>query len=239
MKILFYDIESTPNLGYVWGRYDQTVLHFQKERELLSFAYSYLGDSKVYCITRKGKKDDKQLVKIIAKLLQEADITIAHNGDEFDRKIIKARMLYWGMKPLKINCSVDTKKAAKSYFGFNGNSLDNICKFLGIGSKMPVPGIQLWLDCMADKPRAWKKMIAYNIHDIVLLKEVYERLRPWIENHPNYTKMFNPLVGDKGCPNCGSLSVQSRGLRATVKSVQRQWNCNDCGKWYLTALSKR
>lgn len=234
-RILVYDIETAPNLAYVWGKYEQNVLAYEKERELLSFAYAWVGEDKVICETREHSKDDETIVAHLAKLLQEADITIAHNGDNFDRKVIKSRMVYWGMKPLKINSSVDTLKVAKSYFSFNGNSLNDLVQHLKIGKKAKTPGFDMWLGCMRGDKKSWALMAKYNKMDVKLLLKLYKRFLPWIENHPSLAK----LVDSNGCPTCLSKDVQRSGRRATAQGVSQRMLCMSCGKGYLTRLAKK
>lgn len=231
-KILFYDIETEPNHGYTWGRWEQTVIAFSKERSLLSFAYKWLGGSKVTCKTRKGLKTDKTLVAELAALIDEADIIVAHNGDQFDRKVLTARMVYWGMRPLKSNCSVDTKKVAKRYFSFNGNSLQDLCVFLGIGRKKQTEGFELWLSCMRDESRSWAKMAAYNIQDVVILEKLYKRFLPWIENHPSFARLLGS--NRKACNNCAEGVINKRGIRATRMGLKQRWQCVSCGSWSET-----
>jgi len=237
-KILIYDVESTPNLGYVWGKYEQNVLAYEKERELLSIAYKWVGDKSVRCLTRRWQTSDKELTKDAADLLQEADVTVAHNGDQFDRKVIKTRMLYWKMSPLKVNCSVDTLKAAKLYFHFNGNSLSDLAKFLKLGVKTS-PGIDMWLGCMKGDAKSWRTLIKYNEHDVVLLEKIYEKLLPWIENAPNMYRLRNPLQVALGCPSCSSYKLIKAGLRPTVAGIQQRWVCYSCTKQFTTRLGKR
>jgi hypothetical protein len=40
-KVLFYDIETAPNLAYVWGQYDQNVVQQYREWFLMCFAYRW------------------------------------------------------------------------------------------------------------------------------------------------------------------------------------------------------
>ena len=57
-KILIYDLETSPNQGYTWGKYEQNVIQFTKEWELLSFAYKWLGEKKVKCLARPNFKNN-------------------------------------------------------------------------------------------------------------------------------------------------------------------------------------
>lgn len=235
MKILFYDIETAPNLAYVWGKWQQDVISYEKEREILSIAYSWGVEGPVSCLTREGEKDDKKLVKEIAQLMNEANITVAHNGDKFDRKVIKARMLYHGLPPMSMAASVDTCKAAKNYFNFNSNSLNDLCKYLQLGVKAKHSGFDLWLGCMGNAPESWKLMEKYNKQDVVLLKRLYSRLLPWIENHPNVSKVVNPASYNTAvCPSCSSLKIKKDGVRATITALKQMWRCGECGKNWTT-----
>lgn len=240
-KILVYDIETSPNIAYTWGKYDQTVIEFIKEVEILCFAYKWHDEpGKVQWVSREGDRDDADLCKILKGLWDKADIVVAHNGDMFDNKIAKARMLHHGLKPPKILCSVDTKKVAKTYFMFNGNGLDDLGRYLKLGRKTKLPlGFETWLGCLRDDSKCWKQMVDYNCQDVELLDRVFTKLVPWIESYPNVHRLLNPDSKDIGvCPTCQSTSIQSRGVSATKTAVRKRWSCNDCGKPFYTKWTK-
>lgn len=238
-KILFYDIETRPSLGYVWGKYDQNILSFKEEWSLLSFAYKFQGDKTVKCETRKGQKDDRKLVEKLHSLFNEADITVAHNGNSFDHKKTRARMVYYNLTPPKIASTIDTKLVAKANFNFTSNSLNDLGVYLGLGEKVKHQGFDLWLGCMKDKPDAWHTMIEYNKQDVILLEKVYERFLPWIQNHPNVARILNPLDPQLACRNCGSKKIQKRGMRVTKVNVQQQYQCQDCGSWFVGKMENK
>jgi len=234
-KILFYDIETAPNLSYTWGIYDQNAIDVKETWHLLSFAWKYAGDSRVSCLSLRhfkgnAKSKEKALAKALHKLLQTADVTVAHNGDTFDYKKAKARFIYHGLKPTRIVPSVDTRKVARKYFAFNSNSLDSLCRFLRIGKKIKTPGFDLWLDCMANKTKSWKLMESYNKKDVELLEKLYNRLLPWMHTHPNMAA----LEGKDGCPKCGSKAIERRGTYATNTSIRYKWFCQDCRGWHTS-----
>lgn len=227
-KILFYDIETSPNLGYIWGKYEQNVLDYKHEWELLSFAYKWKGDKTVKCLTRQDFKNDttdKSLLQELWQLLNDADIVIAHNGDQFDNKKANARFISAGMIPPAPYQSIDTKKVAKANFMFNSNKLDDLGKLLGVGRKVKHTGFDLWLGCLAGEKKSWATMAKYNKQDVALLERVYNKLLPWINNHPNVAQ----LTGHgQGCPKCGSTKLKSCGLRYTKASTYRRYRCLDC-----------
>src|ERR1035437_5279016 len=91
-RILFIDIETSPHLGYTWGKYEQNVIEFEREQVILCMGYQWLGKKiKVialpdYTNYKRDKTIDLELIKDIWKLLDEADIVVAHNGNDFDIK---------------------------------------------------------------------------------------------------------------------------------------------------------
>ena len=235
-RILLYDIETSPNISYTWGKWEQDVLFFKKEWELLSFAYKWLGEKKVHCIARPDFKDttEKSIVKEIWKLFDEADILIAHNGDQFDNKKCRAKFIEYNLPPPSLYNTIDTKKIAKQSFNFNSNSLNDIAKLLKLGTKVDTGGFELWLKCMAGDKIAWDRMVKYNKKDVLLLERVYLKFRSWMKNHPNVSKFF----GREGCPTCGSLKIISNGFRMTAKGRQQKWQCQECGHYYTGKLDK-
>ncbi len=227
LKILLYDIETEPHLGYTWGKWEQNVIEFKNLGGMLSFAYKWLGEDKVYCVSRPDFRDktDKSLVTALHKLLDEADIVIAHNGDAFDQKMSNVRFIDHGLTPPSPYISVDTKKVAKKYFRFTSNSLDELGQFLKLGRKVKHPGFQMWLDCMAGKKDAWKLMVKYNKQDVLLLEQVYLKLRPWIANHPNVINFYEKV---NNCPKCGGESLKSCGIIQGKTTSYRLYRCTTC-----------
>lgn len=226
-RILLYDLETSPNLAYVWGKYEQDVLSFKNESEILSVAWKWLDEKKVNVVTRADFKDktDRSICEVIWNLLDEADIVVGHNSIEFDNKKANARFAAHQMPPPSGYLNVDTRRVAKSVFKFNSNKLDDLCKHLNIGSKAKTGGFSLWLECMAGSKKAFKTMGEYNKQDVVLLEKIYLYFLPWINNHPNVA-LIN--LRPKACTRCGSDSFKSKGVRYTKTRIYRTYRCNDC-----------
>lgn len=185
MKILLWDIETAPNLAYVWGKYQQDVIAFEKEWELLCYAYKWLGGKNVTCVRRIDfpGQSEKQLVASLHSLLTKADIVIHHNGDKFDLKKANAKFLEHGLAPVVPPITVDTYKVAKNQFAFNGNRLDDIAKLLGVGRKVSHPGFEMWKGCLTGDKKSWALMSKYNKRDVEILEKVYRKVLPWVK-HP-------------------------------------------------------
>lgn len=235
-KILFFDIENMANVGFTWGKYEQTVIEFLEPWYMLSFSWKWLGDKKVQTKTltdfqsfEKNPKDDRELTQALWNLLDEADIVIAHNGDNHDLKKARTRFAYHKMAPPSPLQSIDTLKIARRCFKFESNKLDDLGAFLGVGRKLPNEGFRLWRRCYFGERQAFEDMRKYNREDTALLERVYYALRSWYPQHPlltNYTK-------DEACPICQSRKIEYRGYAVTKTGKRRRMHCLDttCGAW--------
>lgn len=242
-RTLYLDIETAPSLGYVWAKYDTTVIDFKSDWYLLSVAYKWVGeDTKVKSIGlnnspkyKPGSEDDKWLTEQIWNLLDQAQVVVAHNGDRFDLKKICTRFLLHGLKPPTPYKTVDTLKIARAKFAFDSNKLDDLGRYLGIGRKLPHTGFSLWKGTMAGDKKSWETMHQYNRHDVELLEEVYEIMRPWDTKHPQVN------IGDistDNCPKCGSSKIQKRGFEYTMLRKKQRWQCMSCFGWYSAGAVK-
>lgn len=229
----------------MWDYYDQNVIRIfdpelatqHGEWHLLSFAWKFKGDKKVQVIGlpdfpgyQKNKHDDKKLCEVLWKLLDEADIVVAHNGNDFDKRKLQARLLKHGMAPPSPSAWVDTKLSAHKHFKLNQNTLKYIASFLDVRQKIETGGFDLWFDCDRGLETAWKKMLRYNKRDVEALEDIYERLLPWMDTHPNVTL---PSGDDYRCPRCGSFNVRTNpSWWNYLKSYRRKrYHCKNCGRW--------
>lgn len=231
-RILLYDIENSPALGWVWEKWNTNVVDLEADWYLLCFAYKWLGDSKVRTVSlpdfpryERDKTDDKDVAKALWKLFDEADIVIAHNGNRFDQTKARTRFLVHGFPQPAPFREVDTLQVARKHFSFTSSSLDDLCRQLGIGRKEYDGGFQTWRGCMNGDPSAWKTMLRYNKRDVEMLEQLYLKLRPWIDQHPNLA-----LIGGEpeACPKCGGGPLQPRGWRYYAVTKRRTYQCKSC-----------
>ncbi len=230
-KCLLYDIETSPNLGFYFELYREgNIVWNETNWYMLSFSWKWLGESKTHVLSlpdfktyKKDKEDDVELVKELWKLFDEADVVIAHNGNQFDQKKSNARFIYHKLKPPTPYKEIDTKLVAKRHFKFDSNKLNDLGKYLGVGEKLQTGGFDLWKQCMAGDKKAWKTMCEYNKQDVILLEKVYLILRPW---------MVNPPYMGEGCPNCQSKKIQRRGYRMAKGKKYPRLQCQSCGGWH-------
>ena len=230
-KVLFYDIETAPSLGYTWAKYEQDVIEFKREWYILSFAYKWQGGSvKVVALPdfpgyKKNPEDDTALVKALWELFDQADMTIAHNNKGFDHKKSNTRFIEVGLTPPSPYKVVDTLQVARKYFKFNSNKLDDLGKDMRLGRKIETGGYSLWRRCLQGDLNAWARMKKYNKYDVVLLEKVYDKLLPWMSGHTN-------TFHSESCPKCGSQKIQYRGWMVVASGRKyRRIACQQCGGW--------
>ena len=235
-KVLFYDIETAPNLAYVWGHYDQNVVRQYREWYLLCFSYKWEGQKSTSVVSLtdfpdvydKDPEDDSAVAQVLWDLFDEADVVIAHNGDKFDMRKANARFAYHNMTPPSMPQQVDTLKVARRHFMFNSNKLGDLGEHLGLGNKEATGGFELWAGCMRGDERAWRTMKKYAKQDVELLQDVYERLRPWMTNHPNRALLDGH---PDSCPTCGHDVLHQRGFRSSRVAQYVQLQCKACGAY--------
>ena len=238
-KILLLDIETQPDLIWAWGVYEENAIEVKEHWQLLSFSAKWLnGEHITKCLCDyKGYRaggDDKKLAGELWHLLDRADFVVAHNGKQFDIKKINARFIVHGLQPPSPYQVIDTKTETKKVAGFSSNKLDWLCSQLHLGRKVEHEGFPLWKGCMFGDRKAWKRMKAYNRHDVILLEKLYLLLRPWIK--PANHGMFKDKTT---CPRCGSGDLQSSGYYRNKTTKYRRIKCNSCGAWSRATLNEQ
>jgi len=229
MKILMIDIETTPMTAHTWGLWKQdiSIKQILEHTEVMCFGAKWYGDRKT--TFKSVHHDGKQaMLEEIHRLMDEADAIVGWNSASFDVKHLNREFLEAGMTPPSPSKNIDLMRVVKHNFRFPSNKLDYVAQKLGVGAKVQHSGFDLWIRCMANDSKAWAEMKRYQIQDVVLLIDLYDKLLPWIHNHPS----FNLYSGiEFSCTNCGSENLERRGFAVTVGGKYQRYQCQDCGKW--------
>jgi hypothetical protein len=227
MKILFLDLETSPNLAHVWGLWQQNVAitQLEKSTEVICWGARWLGSDKVIFKSQHHHGKEKMLDEL-HKVMNEADVLIGWNSAAFDSKHIKREFIENGYLPPSPWKELDLMRVVKGQFKFPSNKLDYVAQTLGVGAKVKHSGFQLWLDCMAGDKKAWAEMKEYQIQDVNLLVDLYEILLPWINNHPHVAASKGE---PEGCRNCGQTNIIKSGKRVTASGTYQRYVCQDCG----------
>lgn len=245
-RILFLDIETLPNILTSWGLkiHSGYISHdnILQERTILCAAWKWAGVKRVRSIAvRPGSggradEEDRRILKRLSHELSLADAVVTHNGDNFDMKWIRARLVILGMPPHKPVIQIDTKKIAKAHFYFNSNRLDYLGKAMKLGAKIKTE-FDLWLDCLTHRDvrtrrKALRKMIAYNKQDVILLEKIFNKMRPFVVAKLNRAQMQEDEdVASRTCPTCGEDKLIVKGVRYSRTTKRRELRCSACGAW--------
>lgn len=232
MRILDIDIETSPNLVYTWGLFNQnvTIDRIVESGHTLCWAAKWRDEKEVMFRSVYHDSTD-EMIKVVHGLLNEADIVVHYNGRKFDIPILNKEFIKHGLLPPTPYHQVDLLEAARKNFKFTSNKLDYVSQFLGLEAKLQHKGMQLWTECMENDPKAWATMKAYNIQDVKLLSKLYDKLLPWINNHPNMSLWNEEKEGEEviACTNCGSVHVKRNGVERLATQMYQRYKCKDCG----------
>lgn len=240
-KILILDIETAPNIAYVWRFFKENVGAKQviENSYMLSYAAKWLGDPYIHYEDVEHQSEKDMMLKLNV-LLNEADIVVAHNGDKFDLPHIQGRFLLHGIRPPSPYKSIDTVKVARQEFNFPSNSLEYLSNVLELpvkkGGHKKFPGFELWLGVLRNDPEAWAEMKEYNIDDIRALECLYLKFLPFMRFHPNVS-IYDEHIDSPSCPKCGGHDIQFRGYAHTQVGRFHRFQCNSCGGWGRTRHS--
>jgi DNA polymerase elongation subunit (family B) len=229
VKILLLDIETSPNLAYVWGLFKQNVAinQIKESGSVLCWAAKWYGSRDVM-FDSVHKSSEIAMLDKLHRLVSEADCIVHYNGKRFDIPCLNREWLRHGFKPPSPHKDIDLLETAKRRFRFVSNKLDYVSQYLGLGAKAQHSGFDLWVGCMAREPKSWAMMEKYNRQDVVLLEKLYTKLLPWIDRHPSHQIEKEEM----GCPKCGSDQYQQRGFACTASHKYRRYQCSSCGGWF-------
>lgn len=240
-KVLFFDIETTPNLAFVWEPGKQYVNYdnLYKERKISCICYKWAGQKTVHSLTMDLSKHninsyddnaDEKMLKKFSEIYAEADLVVGHNALRFDVAHIKARLVKYRLPDLTPVILDDTYLSSR-HIGFNSHRLDYLGRYLGEGRKTS-HNYSLWVRVMNGDRNALKSTVTYCKQDVKLLERLYDRLRPYIKSKLNRAA-FSGTTGC--CPSCGNNSLIGKGVRFTSSlGLRQRLLCMSCGKNFTT-----
>lgn len=233
-KILLFDIETSPMLLRSFTLYPTAINpdDIVEDWTILCFSAKYLFEDEVFSFKLSAKellnRDDSRIVKELWSLLDNCSIAISHNGKHFDHKKANTKFLKYELNlpsPFQV---IDTLEHARKKFKISSNKLDYISKYLGFDGKMETPK-GLWKSVMEGNYESLKIMQEYCDRDVIELENVYLKMRPYIQPHPN----IGLHIGDnvESCPSCGSenLDWDLKQPYRTNTNEYKAFRCNSCG----------
>lgn len=197
-----------------------------KPSYMLCFAAKWYGEKDTWFYSLQDGKG--LMLEHAWHCLDQADAVVHYNGKSFDIPIMFQEFLQEDMPPPSPFKQIDLKQVVSKKFRLPSNKLQYVSdQLLKLGGKEETGGFSTWLGVMNNDPEAWARMETYNRRDVTVLEEVYDRLLPWIDNHPNR----NLYQEAQGCPNCGSFALVKEGFAYTAMGKFQRYSCKNCGRW--------
>ena len=231
-KVLTYDIETSRGEYKLWWTGKQYVGYKQmtKMPKIITIAWKWLGEDKVYSDTWDKNHCDKSLMETFLPFYNEADMVIGYNNDNFDNRWCNARAMEHKLDINTYVKSFDIIKQSKKLFRLPSYSLDFLAKTLGVTKKQGHDGILMWEmveDGTKEQQKEYlKKMLEYNVGDIITTEECYLALRKYM----GHKMHLGVLAGEKNytCPNCGGSDLDLTKTTTTpAGTIQRIMTCKD------------
>lgn len=234
-RILLLDIETSPMEYYSWSRDPQYLSPEMKIKDwgILCWSAKWLFEPEIMgqSVTPKEAKNRTQdsILGGIWDLMNEANIVVTQNGNNFDLKKLNTKFIKARMPEPSQYISVDTLAVAKGRFSFTYNSLEELGKeLLGLEEGKIKMNMTDWKQCVTGSQEHLDKMLFYCKNDVApLLEDVYLAELPWIKSHPNLN-LFT--AHDKNvCRNCESQDLKWSESYCTPQGLWLGWRCNSCG----------
>lgn len=222
-RVMIYDIETCRVTAKVWWTGKQYIGHKQllEEPRIISISWKWLGEDKIHALTWDKDQSDEKMITEFMKEYNSADMVVGQNNDRFDNRWINARAMKFGVHFNTFVKSFDIMKQTKRLFRLPSYSMDYITKFLNVENKQTHEGIKMW-DMIQDgnkkqQKEYLKKMVAYNVGDIVSTEAMYVKLRKYM----NHKVHFGVLAGKPkySSPTDGTTNVSLLRVTATASGT--------------------
>jgi len=224
-RLLVYDIETSRATFKAWwsGKTYNGVADMVQEPRIISIAWKWIGEDEVYHLTWDKDHSDEDMIREFMPIYNSADVIIGQNNDRFDNRWLVARAIKFGVPVNNYVRSFDIMKQMKRVARLPGYSMAFLTKYKGITNKQSHEGIIMWKMIEDGTPEQQeeylKKMVDYNIGDIVATEDMYHSFKPYFGSVTH----MGVLLGKQrySCPSCGSSHVDYHGITVTPAGTQQ------------------
>lgn len=228
MRTFVFDIETSPLICYSWGLGKQfhSIDQIIEDPRMLCWAGKFLGEKKIH-FGAEWDHGRQGMLDLLHSLMDEADVYVHYNGHTFDVPWVKGEFAREGMNPPSPGLEVDLYRQSRQQFRFPSHKLQYVSTALGLPGKAETGGFGLWKDVLAGDPKAQAKFKKYNVQDVRLTEQLYDRMLPWLKLPTNLP------TEDMSCPRigCPGGTMQRRGFRRTAAGLYARFQCQTCGGW--------
>lgn len=243
------DIETSPDLVYSYGgtgknyiNHTQIIVPGQvtsvcilpfKTKKNIEFKWDdSVNEHGVFDILRKDR--DKPLLKKLAPKLNEFDLLLGQNINDFDIKKLQWRFVVNEI-PHKSNIlSLDMLKESRKVFYPESHKLEYKSTIYGYGGKIP----QDMKDCIAVAMGSKKEQrirLKYNGRDNILTEKDILRELDYYKlavKFTNFLKLFLKYDEPTFCIQCAAARHRRFDVEKTMSKYKISFTCNNCDyKW--------
>lgn len=242
-NILLYDVEMSFSISYHYDQWGVNIpwTHIKQRQFMISVAWKWFGEEEIHAVSLlddpkrflKDHTDDYHVIKTLRDLIEQADATVAFNGDRFDTKELNTGLIKHDLKPCHNYVQIDPCKIAKNKFRFKGgNSLANLCDFFALDVQKGKVELDDWIGATEGNPDSIEKIVEYNKGDIPTMEQVWNKIKPYA---PAKLNLNHFIKGADVCPSCGGCDLSLHRRRKTTRATTRfQYKCQDCGHYMTT-----
>ena len=236
-KIMVYDIETSRADFKLFWTGKQYVPHsaMKKEPKIISVAWKWIGEDKVYSLNWDKDHCDKKLMTSFLKEYNSASMVIGQNNNSFDNKWINTRAAKHRLRVDRYVKSFDIYRMSKRYFRLPSYSMAFMAKYFGLTLKQSHEGMFMWDmiegGTITQQKEYLGKMDNYNRGDIVTTEELYMTLKPYFGSVTN--NAVKQGLPKWACPVSGSTDIKLLKTIFTEQgTVQRILFCEDSKHQY-------
>lgn len=193
----------------------------------ICIAWRVYGTKKVEFVAEWQPGGAEAMLLAAWEVYDRAEIVVGHNVDRFDGRALQTGWLEMGLpmpSPVK---TVDTLKVARKHFSMESNTLDAICRRLGIAHKTDKYDVQVAKAAVDGHVPSQRRIKAYNVGDIYASEALYDRLRGRIPNHPHVTS--GNALDVISCNQCNGRNLERNGIKLAQQITYLLYRCQGCG----------
>ena len=248
-KILTFDIERCPHLSWHFGTRDVRITPVQNVSPSRTVCWAAKWrDGKRVLFHGEWEDSREAMLQGIRDLLDEADVVVGYNSDNFDIPVLRWEWEQEGIPQPSPFVSVDLYKVIRREFKtapFN-STLAYITNKLSLTGKLEMGGYyELWASIAnPDDPNHQRNLARfrrYNKRDVLTTEELFDVLEARVQNIPStalYAVPERPAEVPP-CPRCPDGGRPTRqGYKRTKVRRYPQFQCQVCGRWFSDTRSE-
>lgn len=171
----FLDIETT-GLGADFGFVLAACIKPAQSDKIITLR---IDDYKDY---KKDLCNDRPLILDIAKIVEDFDVIVHYNGDNFDLPFLDTRLAIHGEKKrVSLIHSIDLLPIVKKKMRLNSNRLDTVACALGLAEEKTKLLPQVWQRASHGNKQDLDYIVEHCERDVLVLEEAFRRLKGFID----------------------------------------------------------